>query len=135
MNNKVLLAAVVILSILGIGGGLVLNARNNSVSLETSGSNEGRDIDANQVISSPTIKPSPTIPVLSKSVKSIDSTTIVITGASGDLKLPRTSPILKYFKRVGGNLVATTSDEVKVGQNVTYTLVVPGKEAHLIIEQ
>lgn len=134
MNNRILLTVVVVISLAGVVLGLVVNARNNSVSLET-GSSGVRTVDVNQVASSPTSAPSPTIPVLSRKVKSIDSTTIVITGTSGDLRLPKNSPILKYFIHSGKTTTPATMDDVKVGQNVTYKLIVPGKEAQLIIEE
>lgn len=124
---------VVVISLIAVVLGLVVNARNNSISLET-GSGGARTVDVNQVVSSPTSAPLPTIPVLSRKVKSIDSTTIVITGASGDLRLPKNSPILKYFIHSGKTTAPATMDDVKVGQNVTYKLIVPGKEAQLIIE-
>lgn len=135
MNNKMLLVAVVGISIIGVVLGLVINARNNSFSLDGSSSNDQRSIDAQQAVSSPTTVPSPTLPIVSKVVKSVDDTTIVITGTTGDLKIPKNSPILKFFKRVNGTLIDATVADVKVGQNVTYKLVERGKEVDFIIEQ
>lgn len=84
-----------------------------------------------------TLTPFPTTPPLPNKVKSIDDRYIVITSTQGggDMYEPKDPSHLTVFKMKNGQRTPATFNDVKVGQSVNLTIIIPGKQAELVIEE
>lgn len=88
---------------------------------------------ASTVNVSPTIKP--TWPPISEQIKSISDNEIIVTGKTGDMSLPKDPAKIRVYKRSGNQLILSSFEDVKVGQEVSLKVITPGKLADLIIER
>lgn len=139
MNKKVFIGLFAGIAILGAIIGIVLNTKMSpwlSTTNITSIPSPRPSIETTTIKSevTPTRAPTPTISLLSEVVKRIEGNRIIVESAKGEMTVPKDPNKVKVFKRVGGELEVVSFDDVIVGQKVTLKIIVPGKEAELIIE-
>lgn len=141
MKNKSLMVLIIIAIILGLGIGYIYNKRNlNQKITEETGvvTDENRQAEAPpQAVEegpSPTLVPPPTFAPMTERITKIDSINITIAGKNGEMLIPKDPNFVKVMKKSGGSLVPASFEEAKVGQQVTLKIIIPGKEAELILE-
>lgn len=78
--------------------------------------------------------PTPVVMKLDRSIKSISTDMIVVSGTEGEMILSTIEPALKVYKRDGTNLTIGTLSDLKVGQSVTVNIIRPGEEVVVVIE-
>ncbi len=132
---------IIIAIILGLGIGYIYNKRNlNQKITEETGvvTDENRQAEAPpQAVEegpSPTLVPPPTFAPMTERITKIDSINITIAGKNGEMLIPKDPNFVKVMKKSGGSLVPASFEEAKVGQQVTLKIIIPGKEAELILE-
>lgn len=76
----------------------------------------------------------PSLAPIHDTVKKIDTGSIVVTGKSGDMLLPKDSSIVSVYRNSTSGRQKATFDELKVGANVTVYILIPGKKAEIVIE-
>lgn len=67
-------------------------------------------------------------------VKKIDTDSIVVTGKSGDMLLPKDSSIVSVYKNSTSGRQKATFDDLKQAAAVTVYILIPGKKAEIVIE-
>lgn len=70
---------------------------------------------------------------LVNTVASITSDAVVITGPHGDMTIPRNPAMVTVLRNVNGERIPASFEEITIGQTVTVNIIVPGKQAELII--
>lgn len=134
MKNKYsLLIIVVVLITASLGGFWYLSKRQAEPVVPTQTREAAKQIEQT-VKTQPTVI-QPTLPPLAEIIKSLDENNIIVTGEKGDMHLPKNPNIVTVLKRTGaGSLMPASFADLKVGQKTTLKIIIPGKQAELIIE-
>lgn len=139
MHAKNLYILVAILIIGGFGVRYLLNRSNSTLNINNSGqtpviSDEiGQESPSDTPVTS-TPAPTLTFAPIVDTIRTITEFDITIQGTAGDMTIPKDPAKVKVYKKVNNVRIPITFDEVKVGQKATLTIIVPGKEAELVIE-
>lgn len=137
MGTKTFVILCVIIALLGIGVGVVLNARpaTNSpknVTQQQTSTKTPETQEDNAPIPFNSL-PSPVIPPVQDTVKVIGENSITIEGVNGEMTLPIDSSVVKFYRRQGDQLIPLSLDELKVGDSVEVNVIKPGELIHLIV--